>query len=83
MVKPCGRILLFEHVRPRNPLLGRLADLLTPPNRGLFGFALNRTTEENIERGSRASKSPGDGRYGGRSGLDHLVYDWEANPKCP
>ena len=50
VVKPDGLILLLEHVRPRNPLLGRLADLLTPLVRHLFGFALNRQTEENIER---------------------------------
>lgn len=50
VVKPGWRILLLEHVRPRNPVLGRLADLLTPFTRGLFGFALNRRTEENIER---------------------------------
>lgn len=50
VVKPDGRILFLEHVRPRNRLLGRLADLLTPLTRGLLGFAINRRTEENIER---------------------------------
>lgn len=50
VVEPEGRILLLEHVRPRNRLLGRLADLLTPLTRSLFGFALNRPTEESIER---------------------------------
>ncbi|MGH9051640.1 MAG: class I SAM-dependent methyltransferase [Acidimicrobiia bacterium] len=50
VVKPDGRILLLEHVRPRNPLLGRLADLATPLTRRLFGFALNRRTEKNIEQ---------------------------------
>lgn len=49
VVKPGGGILLLEHVRPRNRLLGSLADLLTPLTRSLFGFALNRRTEENIE----------------------------------
>lgn len=50
VVKPGGRILLLEHVRPRSRLFGRLADLLTPLTRRIFGFALNRRTEENLKR---------------------------------
>lgn len=48
VTKPQGRILLLEHVRPRNPLLGRLADLITTLTRRLFGFRANRRTEENV-----------------------------------
>ena len=48
VTKPGGRILLLEHVRPRNPLLGRLADLATVLTRRLFGFRANRCTERNI-----------------------------------
>jgi len=49
VVRPDGRVLLYEHVRPVNPLLGRLADLISPVTRALFGPELNRTTERNIE----------------------------------
>lgn len=42
-----GQILLLEHVRPRNPVLGLLADLVSPLTRRLFGPSLNRRTEEN------------------------------------
>jgi ubiquinone/menaquinone biosynthesis C-methylase UbiE len=48
VTKPDGRILLLEHVRPRNPFLGRLADLATAVTRRLFGFRANRHTEENV-----------------------------------
>lgn len=48
VTKPEGRILLLEHVRPRNRLLGRLADVATIVTRRLFGFRANRRTEENV-----------------------------------
>lgn len=48
VVKPEGQILLLEHVRPRQWLLGRLFDLFNPITRGVFGFNINRKTEENI-----------------------------------
>lgn len=47
VVRNDGRILLLEHVRPNNPVLGILADLATPLTRRLMGPALNRRTEEN------------------------------------
>ncbi len=47
VVKPDGAVLLLEHVRPRNPLLGLVADLVSPLTRRLFGPSLNRRTEEN------------------------------------
>lgn len=47
VVKPDGRVLLLEHVRPRNRLLGAVADALSPITRRVFGFNLNRRTEEN------------------------------------
>lgn len=49
VVRPQGRILLLEHVRPRNRFFGWLADLLTPITRRLFGPAINRRTEENVK----------------------------------
>lgn len=45
---PDGRVLLLEHVRPRGPVLGLLADALSPVTRRLFGFNLNRRTERNV-----------------------------------
>jgi len=49
VVKPAGRVLLLEHVRPRIGLLGFLADLVSPLTRRLFGPAVNRRTERNVE----------------------------------
>lgn len=49
VVKPAGRVLLYEHVRPGNRLLGWLCDVLTPLVRRLFGPSLNRRPEHNVE----------------------------------
>lgn len=49
VTKPDGRVLLLEHVRPRNRLLGVLADLISPLTRRLFGPEVNRQTERNVE----------------------------------
>jgi ubiquinone/menaquinone biosynthesis C-methylase UbiE len=49
VVKPDGRILLLEHVRPENPVLGRLFDLLTPITRRLMGPEINRRTVDNVQ----------------------------------
>ena len=48
VVRPDGRILLLEHVRPENRFLGRAADLATVFTRRVFGFRANRRTEDNI-----------------------------------
>ena len=48
VVRPDGRILLLEHVRPTNSFLGRLADLATVFTRRIFGFRVNRRTEVNV-----------------------------------
>ena len=48
VVKPTGQVLLLEHVRPRNRVLGWLFDLLSPLTRRLFGPSINRKTEENV-----------------------------------
>jgi ubiquinone/menaquinone biosynthesis C-methylase UbiE len=50
VVKPEGRVLLLEHVRPENPVLGKLFDLLTPITRRLVGPEINRRTENNVRR---------------------------------
>lgn len=48
VVRADGRVLLLEHVRPRNPVLGALADALSPVTRRLMGPEINRRTEENV-----------------------------------
>jgi len=48
VVRPDGRILLLEHVRPSGEFLGRLADLATVVTRRVFGFRANRRTEDNV-----------------------------------
>ncbi len=50
VVRPGGEVRLLEHVRPRNPVLGKLFDWLSPLTRRLFGPEINRRTEENVEK---------------------------------
>jgi ubiquinone/menaquinone biosynthesis C-methylase UbiE len=50
VVKRDGRILMLEHVRPENPVLGRLFDLLTPLTRRLMGPEINRRTVDNVQK---------------------------------
>lgn len=45
VTRPGGRILLLEHVRPHNPILGLMADAASLVTRRLFGFYANRRTE--------------------------------------
>ena len=52
MVRPDGRILLLEHVRPTNKLLGRISDVVSIFTRRIFGFRTNRRTEENVAAAS-------------------------------
>jgi ubiquinone/menaquinone biosynthesis C-methylase UbiE len=48
VVKPEGQVRLLEHVRPRNPLLGKVFDWLSPLTRALMGPEINRRTEDNV-----------------------------------
>lgn len=50
VVKRGGEIRLLEHVRPRNPVLGKVFDWLSPLTRRLFGPEINRRTEENVRQ---------------------------------
>ena len=50
VVRPGGQILLLEHGRPANLLLGGLTDLLNPVVVRLIGANLNRRTVENARR---------------------------------
>lgn len=48
VVKPEGQVRLLEHVRPRNPLLGKVFDWLSPLTRALMGPEINRRTKDNV-----------------------------------
>lgn len=48
VVRPDGRVLLLEHVRPRTPVLGWLSDRVAPIIARLLGPEINRRTEENV-----------------------------------
>ena len=50
VVKVDGQVRLLEHVRPGNPLLGKVFDWLSPLTRTLFGPEINRRTEENVRK---------------------------------
>lgn len=48
VVRADGQVLLLEHVRPRNPLLGWVADRVAPAIARLLGPEINRRTEDNV-----------------------------------
>lgn len=50
VVRPNGRVLLLEHIRPENVVLGWLADVVSPLTKRLMGPELNRRIEENVAR---------------------------------
>lgn len=49
VVKDDGTILMLEHVRSENKVIGRLMDWLNPIARWLFGPNINRKTVANVE----------------------------------
>jgi ubiquinone/menaquinone biosynthesis C-methylase UbiE len=50
VVKPGGRILLLEHMRSSNPVLGMIMDWLNPVVVRMMGANINRRTEDNIRQ---------------------------------
>lgn len=50
VVRPDGIVLLLEHVRPDDPVLAWLADVVTPTSRRLFGPEMNRRTEATVAK---------------------------------
>lgn len=49
VIKDDGTILLLEHVRSKNRVLGKLMDWLNPIARWLFGPNINRRTVDNVK----------------------------------
>ncbi|MDQ0219983.1 class I SAM-dependent methyltransferase [Peribacillus cavernae] len=54
--KPEGKILMLEHMRSGNPMLGGVMDLLNPLTVRLWGANINRKTLENIEKANLTIK---------------------------
>ena len=50
VAKPGGRLLMVEHVRAANPLLGSAMDLVNPLAVRIMGANINRRTVENVAR---------------------------------
>jgi ubiquinone/menaquinone biosynthesis C-methylase UbiE len=48
--KPGGQVLLWEHVRSKNPRVGALMDCLNPFVVRMMGSNINRRTVENVKR---------------------------------
>src|SRR5579884_3083114 len=48
VVRPTGAVLMLEHVRPANRILGKLFDWLSPLTRRVLGPDINRRTEESV-----------------------------------
>jgi len=50
VLKPQGKVLLIEHVRSEEKLLGLLMDVMNPLVVNFYGANINRKTEENIRK---------------------------------
>jgi len=48
VVKPDGKILLLEHMRPENEVMAKMMDMMNPLVVRLMGANINRRTVENI-----------------------------------
>lgn len=55
--RPQGQIILLEHVRSENPVIGRLMDILNPISPYLVGCNINRRTMENVEKSGLRTSS--------------------------
>ena len=50
VVKPGGQVLLLEHMRSENQIVGRLMDILNPLVVRMMGANINRRTVENVQK---------------------------------
>jgi ubiquinone/menaquinone biosynthesis C-methylase UbiE len=50
VLRPGGRLLALEHIRPPNPILGIFADIGDPVNQHFVGCHLNRRTPDLLRR---------------------------------
>ncbi|AOY77765.1 class I SAM-dependent methyltransferase [Clostridium formicaceticum] len=50
VLKPTGKVLLIEHVRSEEKVLGFLMDIMNPLVVNFYGANINRRTEGNIEK---------------------------------
>lgn len=50
VIKPGGRVMLLEHMRSPNPVVGALMDLLNPLVVRMMGANINRCTVENVQK---------------------------------
>lgn len=55
--KPNGKIILLEHVRSENPLLGKIMDILDPITVKMMGPHINRRTVETVHKAGFKVKS--------------------------
>ena len=49
VLRPGGRLLLLEHVRAENPIIGAFMDLINPITSRMSGANINRRTVENVK----------------------------------
>lgn len=50
VLKPGGRLLMIEHVRSEQPLVGEVMDLVNPVVRSVMGPNINRHTVDNVRK---------------------------------
>ncbi|MTI79932.1 MAG: class I SAM-dependent methyltransferase [Firmicutes bacterium] len=48
--KPNGQIILLEHVRSANPVIGKMMDILNPLTSNMIGCNINRKTVSNVSK---------------------------------
>lgn len=71
VVRPGGSIFLMEHVRAKDPHIGKLMDLVNPIVRGLMGPNINRDTVANVQRANLAILQVEDL---GRGGIFKIIH---------